>query len=107
VKTGNPARLPLAGFVITSRKGTDDPVKSVATPTHERRVSCRYLRRSGEQCTAECLDPEGDILICAKHAARTVVLIKHRATEAKKRLGPVAVGELVPGVVADLPTDPR
>lgn len=39
-------------------------------------IRCRYRRQSGEMCTAEVLDPNADILICAKHAARVMALIK-------------------------------
>ena len=33
---------------------------------------CRYLRRNGEQCTAEAVDPAADVLLCIKHMARVV-----------------------------------
>lgn len=41
-------------------------------------VLCRYLRRNDEYCTAEALDPdpEAEILICAKHAAKVMRLIQ-------------------------------
>lgn len=42
----------------------------------ERKVTCRYLRRSGEQCTAEALDPTADILLCSKHLARALALVR-------------------------------
>jgi hypothetical protein len=35
-------------------------------------VQCRYLRRSGEQCTGEAADPTADVLLCIKHMARVV-----------------------------------
>lgn len=41
-------------------------------------VTCRYMRRNGEQCTAEAIDPDGLILICAKHAGRVMVMVKAR-----------------------------
>ncbi|MBA9002030.1 hypothetical protein [Thermomonospora cellulosilytica] len=47
-------------------------------------TQCRYLRRNGEQCTAEALDPSADILICSKHAARTMQLIRAAATGQKQ-----------------------
>jgi len=38
----------------------------------ERAIRCRYLRRSGDQCTAEAADPHADVLLCIKHMARVV-----------------------------------
>lgn len=35
-------------------------------------TQCRYLRRSGDQCTAEAVDPTADVLLCIKHMARVV-----------------------------------
>ncbi|MFG2002313.1 hypothetical protein ACGFNU_24485 [Spirillospora sp. NPDC048911] len=35
-------------------------------------IRCRYLRRSGEQCTGEAADPAADVLLCLKHMARVV-----------------------------------
>lgn len=49
-----------------------------------RHIQCRYLRRSGEQCSAEVLDPDAEVLICAKHAGRVLELTKRRMTTAKK-----------------------
>ncbi|MBX6387022.1 MAG: hypothetical protein IRZ07_29270 [Microbispora sp.] len=37
-----------------------------------RRVTCRYLRRNGEQCTGEAVDSTADVLLCIKHMARVV-----------------------------------
>lgn len=42
----------------------------------ERITRCRYMRLSGEMCTGEALDPNGDVLICAKHAARIMALVQ-------------------------------
>lgn len=39
-------------------------------------VTCRYLRRSGDQCTGEAVDTEGEILLCSKHLARAMELLK-------------------------------
>lgn len=49
----------------------------------DRKARCRYLRRNGEQCTGEALDPNADVLICSKHAARTMQLIRSAAGLAK------------------------
>lgn len=38
----------------------------------ERVIRCRYLRRSGEQCTGEAADPTAEVLLCIKHMARVV-----------------------------------
>jgi hypothetical protein len=46
------------------------------TTTTERRVTCRYLRRNDEQCTGEAIDPNADVLICSKHAARVMALVR-------------------------------
>lgn len=49
------------------------------TTTAERRTTCRYLDRNANQCTAEAIDPEGEILICAKHAGRVLEMIRRRS----------------------------
>ena len=41
-------------------------------------ITCRYLRRDGNQCTAEALDPDADILLCAKHTALVMTLVQER-----------------------------
>lgn len=41
-----------------------------------RRVTCRVIRRNGNQCTAEAVDPEADLLICTEHLARALRLIQ-------------------------------
>lgn len=46
-------------------------------PDQPRRVCCRYLRRSGEQCTGEATNPDGDVLLCTKHLARLLVELQH------------------------------
>lgn len=38
----------------------------------ERIVTCRYLKAYDTQCTAEALDPDGEVLICARHAAKVM-----------------------------------
>jgi len=35
-------------------------------------------RRNGDRCTAEALDPDADVLICAKHAAAVLDSINAR-----------------------------
>jgi len=47
---------------------------SVSTPA--RLVRCHVLgKRSGTQCTAEALDPDGEILICSRHAAAVLEMV--------------------------------
>lgn len=47
-------------------------------------VQCRYLRRSGERCSAEVADEHGDVLLCVKHLARAVAMAKARTVAARK-----------------------
>lgn len=51
------------------------PAEAPMTATY---TACRYLRRNDERCTAEALDPDGPILICAKHAARVMQMVTER-----------------------------
>jgi hypothetical protein len=48
------------------------------TPTEapERRITCRYLRRSGDQCTGQVTDSNAEILLCQKHLARAIELVR-------------------------------
>lgn len=39
---------------------------------------CRYLRKSGERCTAEVADPDESILLCTKHLAAAWSLVEDR-----------------------------
>lgn len=48
-------------------------------------TQCRYLRANGEQCTAEAVDADAEILLCLKHFGRASKLIL-----AARRLGLVA-----------------
>lgn len=41
-----------------------------------RRVTCRYLGKRDNQCTAEVVDPDGEILLCPEHLARALQLIR-------------------------------
>lgn len=45
------------------------------TPT-DRLIRCRYLRRNSQQCTGEAVDPDGDILLCTKHLARAIAMVR-------------------------------
>lgn len=41
-----------------------------------RRVTCRYLGKRDHQCTAEVVDPDGEILLCTEHLGRALQLIR-------------------------------
>lgn len=45
-------------------------------PTTDRAVRCRYRRRNDEMCTGGAVDPDGDVLLCTKHLARAMTLIR-------------------------------
>jgi hypothetical protein len=47
-----------------------------STPDPARLVRCRYLGRRDDRCTAEAVDPDGEILLCAGHLARAMELIR-------------------------------
>ena len=46
-------------------------------------IYCRYLRRNGEQCTAEAIDgdPDSEVVICQKHAAAVMRQINERLAQ--------------------------
>jgi hypothetical protein len=48
---------------------------------------CRYLRRNDAQCTAEVVDPVGEVLLCTKHLSRAMQLLN--------RAGAALAGALV------------
>lgn len=50
----------------------------------ERAIRCRYLRKSGEQCTAEVLDPNAPVLLCSKHTARLVEHVRETYNRYRK-----------------------
>lgn len=44
---------------------------------HDTRIiTCRYLRRSGTQCTAEAVHPDGDILLCTEHLGLALAFLR-------------------------------
>lgn len=49
-------------------------------------TSCRYLRRSGEQCTAEAVDDQADLLLCAKHLGKALVLLQEAGVPVERLL---------------------
>lgn len=48
-------------------------------------TQCRYLRRDGSQCTAEAADTALDayIVLCSKHIAKTVLMVREAAAKKK------------------------
>ena len=50
-------------------------------------IRCRYLRRNEQLCTAEAVDPVGEVLLCSKHLARAMQLLN--------RAGAALAGALV------------
>lgn len=82
-------------------------MSSLATPTHKRRVCCRYRRRDGEMCTGEALEPDGEIILCGKHTARAIIMAKRRAAAARAVGAPVALGAVIPETLASIPADPQ
>lgn len=59
-----------------------------------RRTTCRYLRRDNNQCTGEAVDPEGEILLCTKHLARSIELV--RAQQEMNRQKPATTRKDMP-----------
>lgn len=58
----------ILNILKTSREETTMPEPQPLT----KRVTCRYLRRNGEQCTGEAVDSTADVLLCITHMARVV-----------------------------------
>ena len=50
----------------------------------ERVVTCRVLKAYNTQCTAEAVDPNAELLICARHLAEAQRLI-HAAFQRARR----------------------
>ena len=46
--------------------------------TTPRIITCRYSGRHGDLCTAEAVDPEGEILLCLVHLGRALELLARR-----------------------------
>lgn len=40
-------------------------------------ITCRYVDRHGDRCTAEVLDPEGELLLCTRHTAAAIEYVHH------------------------------
>lgn len=67
-------------IVEVSRKPAPG-AETVRRADREDRITlCRYLRRGAQgQCTAEAVDPGGEILLCPKHLGRVVELLRNTA----------------------------
>lgn len=46
-------------------------------------VRCRMLNAKSDPCTAEALDEQGEVLICARHAGLVLELVQARRTSAE------------------------
>ena len=44
-------------------------------------TTCRYLNRHGNQCTAEAVDDQGEVLLCVRHLAAAIELVRRVAAE--------------------------
>ena len=61
-----------------SRKPVPDAETVRRADREARIVLCRYLCQGTQgQCTAEAVDPVGEILLCSKHLARTLELLRN------------------------------
>lgn len=52
----------------------DDLLVDVRSMT---KIRCRYLDRNEVRCTAEALDPAGELVICQHHAGLLLEMINH------------------------------
>lgn len=52
-------------------------------PPAERRITCRYLNRHGDQCTGEAVDAQGEILLCVRHLGLALELVRARTEAAQ------------------------
>lgn len=50
-------------------------------------VTCRMTNRFGNRCTAEAIDPNGEAVICARHAAEVMRTIEqaHNSLRTKEK----------------------
>jgi hypothetical protein len=51
----------------------------------EKYVTCRMTNRFGTRCTAEAIDPNGEAVICARHAAEVMRTIDQARNSARAR----------------------
>lgn len=42
-------------------------------------MACKYTVEHGHRCTAEAVDPDGELLLCGRHLAAAVELIRSLA----------------------------
>jgi hypothetical protein len=63
-----------------------DVLAGPARPASTRIVTCRYLGKRDVQCTAEAVDPDGALLICAHHLGRALEMVKERTGSLRKAL---------------------
>ncbi|MGW1892122.1 hypothetical protein ACWCP6_17960 [Streptomyces sp. NPDC002004] len=51
----------------------------------ERIVTCRMTNRYGNRCTAEAITPDGEAVICARHAAEVMRTVSTVAAKSRQR----------------------
>jgi hypothetical protein len=44
-------------------------------------ITCRYVDRNGNRCTGEATDPEAELLLCIRHMACALELVRHLAAK--------------------------
>lgn len=44
----------------------------------DRAIRCRYRRRNDDMCTGEAVNPDGEVLLCTKHLARAMQMVRAR-----------------------------
>ncbi|MCW2920005.1 MAG: hypothetical protein JWN52_8073 [Actinomycetia bacterium] len=64
------------GIITTARPPKAERSSLTPKPTAAKLERCRYLGRGDNQCTGEVLDPAAEILLCRKHLARALQLIR-------------------------------
>lgn len=63
----------------TSTRQASHPAESAPAGAEKARrlITCHYLGRHRNQCTAEAVDPDGEILLCISHLGRALELAGH------------------------------
>lgn len=53
----------------------------MTTNENERIVRCRMLDKRGNQCTAEAVSPDAEILVCTRHLGQAYRLVIEAQTD--------------------------
>ncbi|MFC6017232.1 hypothetical protein ACFP2T_13570 [Plantactinospora solaniradicis] len=60
---------------------------TMPTAATTRLITCSVIgRHSGNRCTAEALDPDAEVLICARHTGLVMEMVNARMPTARKRV---------------------